>query len=110
LDLAEQPDQQQRCELLLALGEARMAASDVAAARAAYRQAGELAGRIGWPETQARAGLGLGLVVAGGIVDSAEVELLKEALAALGAADSPLRARVLARLARAQRHRTGGPP
>jgi DNA-binding CsgD family transcriptional regulator len=101
LDLAEQPDQQQRCELLLALGEARMAASDVAAARAAYRQAGELAGRIGRPETLARAGLGLGLVVAGGIVDPAEVELLKQALAALGRADSLLRARVLARLARA---------
>jgi DNA-binding CsgD family transcriptional regulator len=101
LDLAEQPDQRQRCELLLALGEARMAASDVAAARAAYRQAGELARRIGWPETLARAGLGLGLVVAGGIVDPNEVELLQEALAALGGADGPLRARVLARLARA---------
>jgi predicted ATPase len=101
LDLAEQPDQLRRCELLLALGEARMAASDVAAARAAYRQAGELAGRIGWPETLARAGLGLGLVVAGGIVDPAEVELLKQALAALGGADSSLRARLLARLARA---------
>jgi DNA-binding NarL/FixJ family response regulator len=37
----------QRCELLLAVGEARMAASDVPAARADYQQAGELARRIG---------------------------------------------------------------
>jgi DNA-binding NarL/FixJ family response regulator len=101
LELAERPDQQQRCELLLALGEARMAASDVAAARAAYQQAGELARRIGWPEALARAGLGLGLVVTGGVVDPVEVGLLEEALVALGGADSPLRARVLARLARA---------
>jgi DNA-binding CsgD family transcriptional regulator len=101
LELAERPDQQQRCELLLVLGEATMAASDVPAARAAYQQAGELARRIGWPEALAQAGLGLGLEFTSGIVDPVEVELLEEALVALGDADSPLRARVLARLARA---------
>jgi DNA-binding CsgD family transcriptional regulator len=100
-DLAERPDKQQRCELLLALGEVRMAASDVPAARAAYQQAGELARRIDAPEALARAGLGLGLEYTSGIVDPVEVALLEEALAALGAANSPLRARVLARLARA---------
>jgi hypothetical protein len=78
-----------------------MAASDVAAARAAYQHAGELARRIGWPEALARAALGLGLVVTGGVVDPDEVGLLEEALVALGGADSPLRARVLARLAKA---------
>jgi DNA-binding CsgD family transcriptional regulator len=102
LELAERPgSQQQRCELLLAVGEARMAASDVPAARTAYRQAGELARRIGSPEALARAGLGLGLEFTSGIVDSVQVGLLEEALAALGEADSPLRARVLAGLARA---------
>jgi DNA-binding NarL/FixJ family response regulator len=101
LELAERPDQQQRCELLLDLGEARMAASDVPAARAAYQQVGELARRIGAPEALARAGLGLGLEFTSGMVDPVEVELLEEALAALGGADSPLRARVLARLAKA---------
>jgi DNA-binding NarL/FixJ family response regulator len=101
LVLAERPDEQQRCELLLVLGEARMAASDVAAARAAYQQAGELARRIGAAEALARAALGLGLVVTGGLVDPVEVGLLEEALVALGSADSPLRARVLARLAKA---------
>jgi tetratricopeptide (TPR) repeat protein len=101
LELAEQPDQRQRCELLLALGEARMAASVVPGARAAYRQAGELARRIGAPEAVARAGLGLGVEFTSGMVDPVEVELLEEALVALGGADSPLRARVLARLAKA---------
>jgi DNA-binding CsgD family transcriptional regulator/tetratricopeptide (TPR) repeat protein len=100
LDLAERPDQHERCELLLSLAEARMAASDVPAARAAYQRAGELARRIGLSEALAHAGLGLGLEFTSGIVDSVEVGLLEEALAALGGADSLLRARVLARLAR----------
>jgi DNA-binding NarL/FixJ family response regulator len=103
LELAERPDQGERCELLLALGEARMAASEVPAARAAYQQAGELARRIGAPETLARASLGLGLEFTYGIVDPVEVELLEEALAVLDEADSLLRARVLARLAWALR-------
>jgi DNA-binding CsgD family transcriptional regulator len=101
LDLMERPDQRERCELLLAVGEARMAASDVPAARAAYQQASELARRIGAPEALAKAGLGLGLEFTSVIVDPTEVRLLEEALEALGGADSPLRARVLARLARA---------
>ena len=101
LDLAERPDQRRRCELLLDVGEARMAASDMPAARAAYQQAGELARRIGAPEALARAGLGLGLEFTAGIVDEVEIGLLEEALAALGGADSLLRARVLARLAKA---------
>jgi DNA-binding CsgD family transcriptional regulator len=101
LHLAERPDQRERCELLLAIGEARMAASDVPAARAAYQQAGELARRIGAAEEVARASLGLGLEFTAGIVDQVEVALLEDALAALGEADSPLRARVLARLAKA---------
>src|SRR6516162_8414974 len=101
LELTERPGLQQRCELLLAVGEARMAASDVPAARTAYQQAGELARRIGSPEALARAGLGLGLEITSGIVDPVQVGLLEEALAALDEADSPLRARVLAGLARA---------
>jgi DNA-binding CsgD family transcriptional regulator len=102
LDLAERPGSaQQRCELLLAVGEAAMAASDVPAARTAYQQAGELARRIGSPEALAQAGLGLGLEITSGIVDPVQVGLLEEALASLDEADSPLRARVLAGLARA---------
>jgi DNA-binding CsgD family transcriptional regulator/tetratricopeptide (TPR) repeat protein len=78
-----------------------MAASDVPAARTAYQQAGELARRIGSPEALARAGLGLGSEFTSGVVDPVQVGLLEEALTALGKADSPLRARVLAGLARA---------
>ena len=101
LELAERPGPQQRCELLLAVGEARMAASDVPAARTAYTQAGELARRIGSPGALAQAGLGLGSEFTSGVVDPVQVGLLEEALPALGKADSPLRARVLAGLARA---------
>jgi len=101
LELAEVPDQGERCDLLLALGAADMAASDVAAARAAYQQAGELARRMGALEALASAALGLGLEYTAGMVDPVEVGLLEEALAALGEGDSPLRARVLARLASA---------
>jgi DNA-binding CsgD family transcriptional regulator len=100
LELTERPGSQQRCELLLAVGEARMAASDVPAARTAYQQAGELARRIGSPEALARAGLGLGLEFTSMIVDPVQVGMLEDALATLGEADSPLRARVLAGLAR----------
>ena len=100
LELTERPGLQQRCELLLAVGEARMAASDVPAARTAYQQAGELARRIGSPEALARAGLGLGLEFTSMIVDPAQVGMLEDALATLGEPDSPLRARVLAGLAR----------
>jgi DNA-binding NarL/FixJ family response regulator len=96
-----------------------MAASDMPAARTAYQQAAEVARRIGFPEALARAGLGLGLdftsgmvdpaevglleevTATSGIVDPVEVGLLEEALVALGDTDSRLRARVLARLARA---------
>jgi DNA-binding CsgD family transcriptional regulator len=100
LELTERPGSQRRCELLLAVGEARMAASDVPAARTAYQQAGELARRIGSPEALARAGLGLGLEFTSMIVDPVQVGMLEDALATLGEADSPLRARVLAGLAR----------
>src|SRR6266511_981757 len=78
-----------------------MAASEVPAARTAYQQAGELARRLGAPELLARAALGPGLEFTAGIVDPVEVGLLEEALVALGEADSRLRARALARLARA---------
>jgi DNA-binding CsgD family transcriptional regulator len=101
LELAERPDPGRRCELLLAVGEARMAASDVPAARAAYQQAGELARRTGSSGALARAGLGLGLEFTSGIVDPVQVGLLEDALAMLDEGDSPLRARAMSGLARA---------
>ena len=71
-----------------------------AAARASYEQAGrgcqgtgrqELAGPIGPCSVEFTVG----------VVDDVEIRLLEEALTALGTADSQLRARVLARLAKA---------
>jgi tetratricopeptide (TPR) repeat protein len=89
-----------RCELELALGEARMAAGEIAAARASYQRAAALARGIGAAEPLARAALGLGAEVTALVVDELQVRLLEEALEVLGGDDGVLRARVLARLAR----------
>jgi predicted ATPase len=101
LELAHPGDGHQRCELLLLLGQAQRAASDLTAARASYEQAATVAKRIGAADPLARAALGLGVEFTVGVVDDVEIRLLEEALTALGEADSVLRARVLARLAKA---------
>jgi tetratricopeptide (TPR) repeat protein len=93
-------DLRRHCDLELALAEARMAIGEVPSARAGYERAAALARRLGSAERLARAALGLGvedIVVA---VDELQISLLDEALGMLGG-DSALRARVLARLARA---------
>jgi tetratricopeptide (TPR) repeat protein len=101
LTFAHQDDGYRRGELLLVLGEAQRAAGDLAPARASYEQAATVAKRIGAAELLARAALGLGVEFTVGVVDDVEIRLLEEALTALGNGDSPLRARVLARLAKA---------
>jgi class 3 adenylate cyclase/tetratricopeptide (TPR) repeat protein len=101
LKLIYPTDGQRRCELLLVLGEAQRAAGDLAAARASYEQAAAVAKRIGAAELLARAALGLGVEFTVGVVDDVEIRLLEESLTALGDGDSQLRARVLARLAKA---------
>ena len=100
LDLQAGPDEAERCDLL-ALAEARMAAGEPDEARAQYQRAAELARRLGDGAPLARAAFGLGSEFTAGTVDELEVGLLEEALGVLGSADSALRARVLARLARA---------
>jgi class 3 adenylate cyclase/tetratricopeptide (TPR) repeat protein len=101
LELIPAGDQHRRGELLLVLGKAQRAAGDLVAARASYERAAAVAERIGAAELLARAALGLGVEFTVGVVDDVEIRLLEEALTALGDADSPLRARVLARLAKA---------
>jgi tetratricopeptide (TPR) repeat protein len=101
LDLQEPTDQAERCELLLALAAARMAAGETADARAQYERAATLAKRTGDGEQLARVAFGLGVEFTAGTVDELEVRLLEEALAVLGETDSILRARVLGRLAKA---------
>ncbi|TMC03996.1 MAG: tetratricopeptide repeat protein [Chloroflexi bacterium] len=90
-----------RCRLLLAVAEARMASAQIVAAREAYRRAADLARTAGAAEPLARAALGVGLATTMGIVDRLEIELLEQALGAVGEADSVLRSRLLARLAMA---------
>lgn len=90
-----------RGDLLLSLGDARGRAGDLTSAKLAFRDAAEVAGRVGRPDLLTRAALGYGgrfvWARAGG--DPEVRRLLERALVALGSGDSPLRARVMARLA-----------
>ncbi len=102
LEVKDKPDEAQHCELLLALGEARMSAGDTTAGREIFQRATDIARKIGAPEQLAQATLGYGsgfLIVEMGRVDEFLVGLCEEALQALGEGDNALRARLLARWA-----------
>jgi tetratricopeptide (TPR) repeat protein/nucleoside-triphosphatase THEP1 len=95
----------QRCELLLKLGDAAWRAGDTRSASWAFDDAARLARKLGEPELLARAALGYVTGLGGFLLfarfeagDTA-AELLDEALRVLPTDDSPLRARMLARLA-----------
>ena len=98
-----------RCEVTLALAEALSKCGETERARKAFLGAAGLAKAAGAPELLADAALGYGLDPGGqlegiatvGHVDDTLVRLLVEALDALPAGESPLRARILARLAAA---------
>src|SRR5947207_949811 len=98
-------DARERCELLLARGGAQWKAGDGHGARETFRQAAEIARRVGDPALLARSALGFAgegsrlLWVRSGVVDQPRIELLEEALHRLGDGDPGLRARLLARLA-----------
>lgn len=100
-DLKEHFDDRERCELLLALGEARSSAVDPTKSKAAFLQAAGLARKMGAAEELARAALGFAgpFTFVPGMVDAQAVSLLEEALQVLGPADRLLRAHLLARLA-----------
>src|SRR5439155_1102277 len=80
-------------------------AGDGPAARETFRQAADIARRIGDAALLARSALGFAgegsrlLWVRSGVVDQPRIELLEEALHRLGDGDPGLRARLLARLA-----------
>ena len=102
LDLAGQPQEQRRCELLVALGQARWNAGALDRAREACLQAAELADRLGDGAALARAALGFcgphrfeGTTA----VTRPVVGFLERALRALGSDDSALRAELMSRLA-----------
>jgi eukaryotic-like serine/threonine-protein kinase len=90
-----------RCNLLLALGDAQARAGDTPGAKQSLLGAAELAAELQMPDELARAALGYGGRIMWEISRDDEhlMPLLERALAALGDHDSPLRARVLARLA-----------
>jgi tetratricopeptide (TPR) repeat protein len=98
---ADHADDAGQLDLHLGLGEASLAAGDVVRARDAYRRAAALAQRHHDPERLAEAALGLGAGFGGfevQLLDPVQVQLLEDALGALGAEPSVLRAWVLARL------------
>jgi DNA-binding SARP family transcriptional activator len=104
LTLTRQPQEQRRCELLLALGEARWGAGDLDNARHAYHQAAELADQLGDPTALARAALGFRgpqRFEAAAAITRPVATLLRRALSALGNEDSPLRAQLMGHLAAA---------
>ena len=94
-------DEARQIDLYLGLGEAALAAGDLARARDTYLQAAARAQRAKNPDQLAHAALGLGAGFGGfevQLLDVVQVELLEQALEALGAQPSVLRAWVLARL------------
>lgn len=102
LELAPGARSAQRCDLVLGLGAAQQRAGRAARSRELFARAAALAREAGDAERLARAAVEFGAAEATvGEVDSFAVALLEEALAALPPKDSALRARVLARLARA---------
>jgi tetratricopeptide (TPR) repeat protein len=100
----EEASAARRGELLVRLGDAQWRAGDASAARASFERATEVGRALGDGEMLARAALGY-VRALGGFLLSARFEvgatgvgLLEEALAALPAGDSSLRAWLLARL------------
>ena len=98
-ELAGAPDDRLRCELLLALGSSQERAG-APETRATFSAAAATARALGDPALLGRAALGFaGRWSQLGRVEEDVAGLLQEALAALGGEDTPLRARLLARLA-----------
>jgi tetratricopeptide (TPR) repeat protein len=92
-----------RNEVLLALGDAEWRTGDMAAARRTFGDVAKIASRLGDTEQLGRAALGFGGGIGGygqGVrADEALIALLEEALDALGGAPTPMRVRLLGRLA-----------
>jgi DNA-binding CsgD family transcriptional regulator len=98
--LQEREEPTQHCDLLLALGQAQTHSGETAQARETFARAAEMTRRMRAAPYLARAALGFaGGVVTPGVADERVIALLSEALAALGDADSALRAQLLGRLA-----------
>jgi eukaryotic-like serine/threonine-protein kinase len=101
-ELAEGPRLERRCDILLGLGAAEQRAGRAEQARTVLVRAAALARDLEDPRRLADAAVRFAATEATmGAVDERAVELLEEALRRLPAGEGPLRARLLARLARA---------
>jgi DNA-binding CsgD family transcriptional regulator len=101
LALEREPNLEERCELLLALGEAQNAAGDASRGRETFEAAAGLARQLRSPQILARAALGRGGLAWTSFVasDEYEVGLLEEALAMVDPVNSRLYAILSSRLA-----------
>jgi DNA-binding SARP family transcriptional activator/tetratricopeptide (TPR) repeat protein len=101
LERRDRKDEGETGTLLLALGNAQARAGDTPGSKESFRKAADLPGAPGRPEQLARAALGYGGRIIWEVFRDDEylVPLLERALDALGTEDSPLRVRLLARLA-----------
>ena len=99
----EPPEERRRCELLLALGQAQARAGDSEGAKGTFERTAQLARALGSADLLGRAALGYGdqwsIAFSAPPVDHHLLDLLEEVRAALGDEESPLAARVTARLA-----------
>jgi DNA-binding SARP family transcriptional activator len=102
---ADRQDEEARCRLLLALGEAHSQAGDTARAKSALLEAASIARRRGLARELARAAAEYGgrIVYARASADEHLLPLLDEGLAAVGDEDPQVRTWLLARLAGALR-------
>ena len=88
-----------RARVLVALGAARIRRGDEASGKRDCREAAGIARELGDAELRAQAALVYGRVFTFAAVDPVLVGMLEESLEALPSGDSPLRARLLGRLA-----------
>jgi len=100
LDLQTSVDESLRCDLLLALADARFGTGDEQAGQETYKRASDVARHLKEGDRFALAALGYSRSFSVGNIDETVTALLKEALVALSEADSALRARLLSRLGR----------
>ncbi len=93
-------DTPRRCELLLALGGARVRSGERPLAWAAFREAATLAVQLGDRDTVARAAIGASTryIQPPGVIDEELISLLEQALELIGDEHSVVRVRLLARL------------
>ena len=100
LDAARNRDEVQRCEILLAMGEAQAHGGTLREARHSFEQAAEIARRLSRTDLLAQTALSLGAWF-GAFFNQGRplVGVIEEALSLMSPADTPLRAELIAKLA-----------